>query len=268
VMLRRVGLHICGLVLCLIALSRPVTICAEDDPLRHGYALIIGVWEYKDSRWPRIDDIELQIQQLQTGLSPHFDSVQILRNPNYDKLETSLREFLKIRGNDSNARMFIYYAGHGYTETDLVRSSYRGYITGIDTPSTGGTENGYAAARVKAISMEEVRGMVSDVNARQVLFVFDSCFSGTIFAARSPSNPVGRLSDSDVADLTKLPVREFITAGDIKEKIPAHSPVPQLLLNAINGAADPYGVGVVTGQQIAQYLTAVRLTSDRLPVTA
>jgi hypothetical protein len=33
-----------------------------------------------------------------------------------------------------------------------------------------------------------------------------------------------------------------------------HSPIPQLLVNALEGQADPYNLGVVTGQQIAQYL--------------
>ena len=59
---------------------------------------------------------------------------------------------------------------------------------------------------------------------------------------------------ADIARLLSQPVREFITAGDIQERIPAHSPLPQLLVNALEGAADPYGLGVVTGQQIEQYL--------------
>jgi hypothetical protein len=51
-------------------------------------------------------------------------------------------------------------------------------------------------------------------------------------------------------------VREFITAGDMQEKVPAHSPIPQLLINALNGAADPYKLGVVSGEQLAQYIWA------------
>jgi hypothetical protein len=77
--------------------------------------------------------------------------------------------------------------------------------------------------------------------------------SSYVFTARSSSTS-GRLSNEDITRLMKQPVREFITAGDIQERIPAHSPLPQLLVNALAGAADPYGLGVVTGQQISQYL--------------
>jgi CHRD domain/Caspase domain len=227
---------------------------AQDDPLQHGYALIIGTWAYSDQRWPRLDDISLQIQQLKIAFTPHFDEVQLLPNPTFEQLDVGLRQFLRTRGNQDNARLFIYYAGHGYTETNLSRNEFRGYITGSDTPYVDDSPRSFAAARVKALSMEAVRGMVSDVNARQVLFIFDSCFAGTVFTARSPSNAPGQLSENDITRLVNLPVREFITAGDIRESIPAHSPIPQLLVNALGGAADPYGLGVATGQQIGQYL--------------
>jgi hypothetical protein len=72
--------------------------------------------------------------------------------------------------------------------------------------------------------------------------------------AAKASRPPDQLSDSDIRRLMTQPVREFITSGDMQEQVPAHSPIPQLLVNALEGQADPYGLGVVTGEQIAQYL--------------
>ena len=245
------------LLLCLLLLAQPASAAARDDPLRHGHALLIGTWAYNDPRWPRLDDVSQQLQQLKAALTANFDDVQVLANLTFDELETGLRHFLRFEGNDSNARLFIYYAGHGYTEIDLRRNEYRGYITASDTPYVDGESgSGFDAARLKAISMEEVRGMVIDVNALQVLFIFDSCFSGTIFAARSASASRGQLTKDDVARLVALPVREFITAGDVQQRIPAHSPLPQLIANALEGDADPYGLGVITGEQLQQYLFA------------
>jgi hypothetical protein len=236
--------------------SWTVPLSGQDDPLSHGHALIIGTWGYSDPRWPRLDDIQLQVRRLQMMLKPHFDTVQLVENPTFDQLDSELRLFTRVLGNRDDSRLFIYYAGHGYTEIDSSRNEYRGYITGADTPYVDGSNSSYAAARVKALSMEAVRGIVSDANARQLLFVFDSCFAGTVFTSRSPSSVPSRLSDVDVRRLLELPVREFITAGDMQERIPAKSPLPQLLQNALEGDADPYNVGVVTGQQLSQYLFA------------
>jgi Caspase domain len=240
-----------------VAISSPqyanAQVNAADDPLRHGHALLIGVSNYTDSHWPVLGDIKLQMEQLKIGLARNFDDVQVLPNPSFDELDSGLRKFLRQHGNDDGARLFIYYSGHGYTETDLRRNEFRGYITGADTPFPDGSSSGYANARVKAISMEAVRGLVSDINAQQVLIVFDSCFSGTVFSVRSPSENQ-KLTQSEIAKLLRLPVREFISAGDENEKIPAHSPIPQLFLNAIAGDADTYHLGVVTAQQIADYL--------------
>lgn len=214
--------RITGSVLYLLWLAHPQPVTAQDDPLRHGHALIIGTWAYNDMRWPRLDDIAPQLKQLKTALTSSFDDVQVLSNPTFDQLESGLRNFLRIQGNRSNARLFVYYAGHGYTEVDFRRNEYRGYITGSDTPYADETSgDSLDAARLKAISMEELRGMVQDVNALQVLFIFDSCFAGTVFTARSPAASPGRLTQNDIERLATLPVREFITAGDLNERIPA-----------------------------------------------
>jgi Caspase domain len=166
----------------LITMAFSIPGYAQEDPLRQGDALIIGTWAYSDARWPRLDDIRLQVDQLRFGLESHFDAVQVLSNPTFDQLDSGLRRFLRIRGNDENARLLIYYAGHGYTEVDLGRNESRGYITGSDTPHVDGSPRGFAAARARALSMEAIRGMVSDVNARH-------CFSFSTAVLRVRFSP-------------------------------------------------------------------------------
>jgi len=241
-----------GSALGVAALSLFRSSWAEDDPLRHGHALLIGAWSYMDRNWPRLDDIQLQLEQLRRGLAPHFDDVVMLRNPTVEQLQMRLGDFLKKQGNDPKARLFIYYAGHGFTETSLMRNAHRGFITGTDTPYAGSSDQ-IAIAKPYAISMDAIRSMVADIDALQVLFIFDSCFAGTIFTARSPAE-ASSLTAHDITDLMRFPVRQFITAGDINERIPAHSPIPDLLLAALSGDADSYHVGVVTGQQLGLYL--------------
>ena len=227
-----------------------------DDPLRHGHALLIGNSNYKDPRWPQLEDIPLQLDALQGGLlqGHHFDTVEVEKDLETEQLRARLYNFLQKYGNDSDARLFIYYAGHGYTEPILVRNEYRGYITGTDTPALNGTSQAYDAARRNAIPMSAIRQPVEDALAKSILFVFDSCFAGTIFTDRAGNDTPQPLTPEVVAELMKKPARDFITAGRANQRVPAHSPIPELFLAAINGAADPYKHGVISSIDIYAYL--------------
>jgi TPR repeat protein len=57
-----------------------------------------------------------------------------------------------------------------------------------------------------------------------------------------------------ITDLLKKPARDIITAGSSDQTVPAHSPIPQLLLAALNGEADTYNNGVVSSNEIYSYL--------------
>src|SRR5215813_6211700 len=160
--------------------------CADDDPLRHGHALLIGIYQYEDKDWDQLPDIPLQLTSLKLELNQHFDTVDTVKNLRATDLWQTIDHFLRAYGNDSNARLLIYYAGHGYTEVLKQFNENRGYITGIDTPSTKKrTTAAYKAARQKSISMKIITGILEDIVAKHVLFIFDSCFSGTIFTSRS-----------------------------------------------------------------------------------
>ena len=227
---------------------------AQDDPLRHGHALLIGNAHYLDRRWPVLDDVPLQLQQLRNGLAKHFDSVDVQTDLDSDKLKQSLTNFLGKYGSDRDARLLIYYAGHGYTELIAERNENRGYITGIDTPWVdGATDALFDAARPKAVSMLAVRAPLEEVRAKSILFIFDSCFSGTIFADRGAPGTTP-LTKDQVDKLLGAQARDIITAGTSTETVPAHSPIPDLLLAAIDGGADKYGWGVVSSAEIRSFM--------------
>ena len=57
-----------------------------------------------------------------------------------------------------------------------------------------------------------------------------------------------------MAQLIEKPAREIITAGTSSQTVPAHSPIPELFLDAINGGADADKRGVVTPARIREYL--------------
>jgi hypothetical protein len=252
---RTYTLIIAALVWMLPSVQRAIAEPATDDPLRHGYALIIGNSTYRD--WLPLNDVGLQIDQLSIGLRRHFDTVEVAKNLRTEELRQRINNFLRIYGNVPNARLFIYYAGHGYSEPIIELSETRGYITGIDTPSV---TQGYDKVRPSAISMDEIRSLLSNALAKHILFIFDSCFSGTVFFGRSPSPlPTLRPDDGVITrdELNRLLTkrsRDIITAGDEKQIVPARSPLPELFLAALEGGADTFGRGVISAAQIQLYL--------------
>jgi Caspase domain len=101
---------------------------ASDDPLQqlqHGHALLIGIAHYRDRRRARLDNIPLQLTQLAKGLKDHFDTVEVVQDLEAKQLRDKINDFVRTNGNDSNARLFIYYAGHGYTEIIPQRNENR-----------------------------------------------------------------------------------------------------------------------------------------------
>lgn len=225
----------------------------SDDPLRHGHALLIGNSNYEDPNWPPLDDVPLQLESLRTGLRAHFDTVEVAPNLDSRNLREAITHFLQTYGNNQDERLFIYYAGHGYDEIIGDRNELRGYITGIDTPRIDGTPRAYDAARTKAISMGAIRALLEDARAKSILVVFDSCFAGTIFTDRSGGDR-RPLSKEEVSELAGRQARDIITAGKSGQRVPAHSPIPELLLAALSGGADPYGWGVISSADIRTYM--------------
>jgi formylglycine-generating enzyme required for sulfatase activity len=187
-------------------------------------------------------------------LERHFDTVEVVKDLKIQPLRQKLNGFLRSYGNDPDARLFIYYAGHGYTEPILQYNEYRGYITGIDTPGLDGSQRALDAARPNAMSMMEIRVPLAEVLAKHILIVFDSCFAGTIFLAREGNAVPRELTPDVVARLMEKPSRDIITAGRANERVPAHSPIPKLFLAALNGAADPSKHGVISAAEINIYL--------------
>jgi TPR repeat protein len=92
------------------------------------------------------------------------------------------------------------------------------------------------------------------VLAHSILFLFDSCFAGTIFTDRAGNDDPAPLIPEVVSDLMKKQSRDIITAGRSDQRVPAHSPIPELFLAALNGAADPYKHGVISSVDIYTYL--------------
>jgi uncharacterized caspase-like protein len=165
-----------------------------------------------------------------------------------------MSEFLLGQWNKPDERLFIYYAGHGFTDFNESSRDYDGYITGSDTP-------GVAVA--KAVSFFDVDSWSRQTRARHVLMVFDSCFSGSLFESRGSTEP----PPTDFVGISKmlgLSIRFYITACRDHEEVAADSTFAKSLLKGLHGDADRYHEGIISAVDLGTYLLhVVHRLSDR-----
>ena len=204
------------------------------------YALLVGVSRYDNPAWSPLQSIPGELDELAATLGKlGFDRVEKVMDPSGDQLRRTIADFMK-RFDREGARLLFIFSGHGWTV-----DGQRGYFVPRDAPDPTVDRAGFRDA---ALSMQQVVLWAEDLFARHALFAFDSCFSGTIFRTRDRAVP-NRLTPA-----TLKPVRQFLSAGDAGETVPAKSIFIPLLMRGIRGAADLDSDGFVTGTELGNYV--------------
>jgi hypothetical protein len=159
-------------------------------------------------------------------------------------MRTVLNEMIYKMGNEKSRALLFYYAGHGETET-LADETKMGYIIPKDCPLFEQNPMGFGT---HAISMRDIESISLRIKAKHVLMLFDSCFSGSLFA-------LVRAVPAAITEKSALPVRQYITAGREDEQVPDKSMFKRCLLIGLEGDADLTGDGYITGSELGMYLS-------------
>jgi hypothetical protein len=224
-------------------LGQPIEFSPISPPSLYGRsaALLIGVSKYQFKSWDTLSHIPIELDDISRSLKRQGFEVVSVPNPNGLQLYEQFRTFF-AKYRKPTDRLLIWFSGHGWTdETGL------GYIVPADAPDPRIDRTGFFE---KAISMTEMVALARDIYANHALFIFDSCFSGSVFMTRSTIELPTQLFLEDV----QHPVRQFITAGNELQKVPAVSDLVPAFITAIEGAADINGDGLVTGSEIGAWL--------------
>jgi hypothetical protein len=215
------------------------------------YALLIGQRMYANRM--RLDEITEEMKNLKTALEgQHFD-VSLYWDLDSKDLESVIESFVKTYGFLYDARVLIYYSGHGATRT--VNNSPIGYLLPVDIPK----ENEGPDFINKALPLSQFVEWSTRMEVKHALFLFDSCFSGAIFRSRGDNNPnpAPQPPAYVYSDAANLPMREFITAGSALQEVPAKSVFLDLLVKVLLGQkpeADVNSDGYVTSSELGTYL--------------
>ncbi|MCK5719548.1 MAG: caspase family protein [Thiomargarita sp.] len=204
------------------------------------YALLIGESRYTNG-WPSLEAIPGELREVEKVLISQGFQVETAFNLNYDTFKERFDTFINQYGFDRNNRLLFFYSGHGYTRND------KGYLVPVNAPNPSVNEKKFLQ---QAVDMDQVLTWARRIEAKHVLFLFDSCFSGTIFQARNLPTVPPQINKS-----VQEPVRQFITAGSANEFVPAKSVFTPAFIDALRyGWGDLYQDGYITGQELGLYL--------------
>ena len=207
------------------------------------YALVIGVSDYQNNAWVDLDSVGADVKAVRETLEEQGFVVETLMNPTKNRLLNGITDFIDTHGYEQENRLLFYYAGHGHTQERNGRKF--GYLVPVDAPNPFENEKVFYR---KSLKMEQVISWSKQIESKHALFVFDSCFSGSVLQSRAVTVP------EDISYLTTKPVRQFISAGSANQTVPSESVFRPLFIRGINGKADLDKDGYVTGVELGMYL--------------
>jgi tetratricopeptide (TPR) repeat protein len=210
---------------------------------KESHALVIWAGDYQ--HWDKLNNIEDEAKEVVAALKRQGFEVTVVANPTGQTLKQAIQTFIANYGYLPDNRLVIFFSGHGYT-----RKKTKGYLVPIDAPDPAVNSQSQQDFLKVALDMEQVESWARQIEAKHVLFVFDSCFSGTIFKQRSSSE-----KPLYIQSVMNKPVRQFLTAGDSDQPVPAKSVFTPLFIRALEGEADVINRdGYVTGNELGNYL--------------
>ncbi len=209
---------------------------------QESHALLIGVSDYGKG-WPRLDGVKSDIQELSELLKSQGFQVVIVRDPTHDEMIDAFNGFINRHGLNPDNRLLFFFSGHGYTAKQSYGTEV-GYIVPVDAPNP---DLHFLEFMQKAVDVNQIDGFARRIQCRHALFIFDSCFSGSIFSA-------SRAMPKSISYKMAKPVRQFITSGNAEEEVPDKSVFLQFLISGIAGEGDLNRDNYVTGTELGSYL--------------
>ena len=175
------------------------------------FALIIGIDDYPNLGFNNqleyaVSDAKAVAKSLDNNFQ--FNEITTLYNNEATK-NNILKALSKYRATEDEDGIFIFFAGHGYTEA--TKEGNLGYII----PNDGSMD---PIEMYSNLSMNKIKELFKPINAKHIFFVVDACYSGTLFKKRS-------IQDQPLVDLaylkekTRNRVRLGLTAGGQNQQV-------------------------------------------------
>ncbi len=206
------------------------------------HALVIGVSDYT-AGWPKLPGVKDDIVSVSKVLEEQGFGVEVVENPkNRIELEQAFNSFIQTHGRKPNNRLLFYFAGHGHTIKNYGEEM--GYIVPASSPNPNRDLDRFLDS---AMDMQMIEVYAKRIRSKHALFVFDSCFSGSLFA-------LSRAIPQNISYKTASPVRQFITSGTAGETVSDQSIFRRQFISALQGEGDTDKDGYVTALELGEFL--------------
>jgi hypothetical protein len=190
------------------------------------YALVIGSNDYKFL--PKLDTAAADAREIAKRLKSDYGfSVKLLTDATRDEILDALDEYREKLTDADN--LLIYYAGHGW----LDEAGEQGYWLPVDARPN---------RRRDWVSNSDITSTLRAVNAKHVLVMADSCYSGTLVRGAK----IVEATPDYVQRMAEKRARLVITSGGLepvadKDGAGKHSPFASVFLDILksnNGVMD------------------------------
>lgn len=238
-------------------LPKPFTVVSSegDQVIQEGkrYALIIANQDYRDPAYGKLETPFADAEALAERLEKKFDfklKAQIggqmvplvLKNATKDEMERALSRLRKvITPSDS---VMVFYAGHGIYEKQTDQAYWLPVDAEGDEPQTW-------------LSAHDVQTAIQRLEARHVLVVADSCFSGGFRKRGVEAEDKSAMSRVQyLTNSMTRPSREFISSGDVEPVSDGggrgHSTFARALLDALDQENKAFTTGELFQKHIKE----------------
>ncbi|MGD0264225.1 MAG: caspase family protein [Candidatus Methylomirabilota bacterium] len=233
-------------------------------PSRDQWAVVIGAGRYESSEVPRlrytVPDAEGLYQILIGPAGFKQEHVLLLtdqteRKPTLRNIKWALGTYL-ARSAKKDDTVLIFFAGHGAPEVDqqgVERDGLAKYLVPIDADP----DDLYSTA----LPMDELQTIFNRIEAERVVVFLDACYSGAAGGRTFASKKTRAMNVDDLflERLTRSKGRAILTASrpaEVSLELPelGHGVFTYYLIEGLKGAADLNHDGIVTLQELYEYL--------------
>lgn len=143
----------------------------------NSYALVVGNGNYMDG-WDPLPGALADVDEVAKAFRVNGFTVEVKKDLTKTDFEDVFGDFVYRYGSGkaNRNRLLFYYAGHGFTEKKANNEDL-GYLVMVDAPDPF---KHLWKFRRKSITMDFLVTQSTLIQSKHVLFMLDSCFSGTI----------------------------------------------------------------------------------------